>query len=104
MARRVREGRHSCREGVEVQSARQGPHVGDPFWSVRVPIDYLVAGKTNNRNMAVGGLYPGPRQRVPWSNGGQDADADAVPAGGIYPADPELELLTPLDVQARQYR
>lgn len=77
---------------------RQGPRVGDPFWSVRVPVEFVVAGKTVQPGYGEwAGYVPGPRQRAPWSHGGEDAGADAVPAGGIYPADPELELLTPLD-------
>ncbi|MBF6023040.1 energy transducer TonB [Lysobacter niastensis] len=78
----------------------KGPHAGDPYWSVRVPVEFMIRGKTVRPQYGEWeGYVAGPRQVAPWSRdaGKQAASVDALPAGGIYPADPELVLLNPPD-------
>lgn len=75
----------------------KGSNASDPYWSVRVPIEFAILGKTVQPQYGEWAAYiPGPRQVAPWSkNDGRHTSADALPAGGIYPADPELVLLEP---------
>jgi len=76
-----------------------GPHVNDPFWSVRVPIDYLLPGQKRPEYGQWEAYVPGPRQRIPWHGASEDnaSAPDALAAGGVYQVGAGRRLLTPLD-------
>lgn len=69
-----------------------------PFWSARVPVEFIVPGQPQTRDYEWHAYVPGPRQPVPWlpENTGSSA-ADALGAGGVYPVDAGPRLLTALD-------
>ena len=77
------------------------PTVGEiarePFWVVRVPIDFAFPG----RKAAYGqwaAYVPGPRQPVAWASEDPSFSPDALPGDGIYLAGRNgPKLLTPLD-------
>ena len=75
-----------------------GEQAGNGYWSIRVPVAYMLDGE---RDAAYGRwetYIPGPRHRVPWDDGEPDPNAgpDALIAGGVYPAGKGIRLLTPL--------
>ncbi len=84
---------------------RRGELADDPFWVVRVPVDYQLydgarppkdGGPTYGKWRA---YVPGPRTKVPWKDGPQESAAfkpDAMLAGMSYTAGSGLQLLTPL--------
>lgn len=76
-----------------------GPHVNDPFWSVRVPIAYLLPGQKRPEYGQWEAYVPGPRQRIPWDAPSEDnaSGPDALAAGGVYQVGAGRRLLTPLD-------
>lgn len=67
----------------------KGPDVDDPYWVVRVPVNYSL-----DRNAVDGADYgrweayvPGQRQRAPWSTDAEwEGASDSLAAGGIYMA------------------
>lgn len=79
----------------------RGAAAGEEFWSVRVPVDYLL-GTTSvlTRYGKWQAHIPGPRQTIPWSQENEAAgfSPDALAEGGVYMANAEsgLRLLTPL--------
>jgi TonB family protein len=77
-----------------------GKHVGDAFWSARVPVDYRFEGETSPKYGGWSPYIPGPRQTISWLNKfGEDtaSSPEALASGGIYPVGEGLRLLTPLE-------
>lgn len=79
-----------------------GERAGDPYWSLRVPVEFLIdTGPASSRYGKWHAYIPGPRQRAPWSDEEDPAfSPDALAeGGGVYMAgSPErLRLLTPLE-------
>lgn len=78
----------------------EGPHVDAPFWTVRVPVSFLLNRQKEEDSPGLWVAYvPGPRYSAPWL---ADDDApgfspDTLAEGGIYMADRQgPRLLTPL--------
>ena len=76
----------------------QGEEVGNPFWLVRVPVDFVLHDEKPVPYGQWEAYIPGPRQDTPWL-GALDTSlgADAVAAGGMHPIGSGPKLLTPLD-------
>lgn len=77
----------------------KGEYVDDPYWTVRVPIDYLMHGPRTHKYGEWKSYVPGPRQQVPWREL-RDLprfSPDTMVAGrGVYQAGTGVRLLTPL--------
>jgi hypothetical protein len=75
-----------------------GDRVDEPYWSVRVPVDYALHGeRVEDVPGQWMGYVPGPRQRASWiTEDDVSGGPDAVAGGGIYPAHSRFKLLTPL--------
>lgn len=81
------------------------PSTGDnkdaDSWTVRVPVNFAFHGE-QTRYGQWDAYIPGPRQQAPWRADialGADANADLLPAGGVFMADAASKgprLLTPL--------
>lgn len=70
----------------------------DPFFSVRVPIDYQFVGEEPKYG-SWSTYIPGPRQTIPWLHLHDMDDwsaPDALVAGGVYQPGKGLHLLMPL--------
>ncbi|MBA3486903.1 MAG: TonB family protein [Lysobacter sp.] len=73
-----------------------------PYWSARVPVEFIApnqrSAQDDERDQEWHAYVPGPRQPIPWmpDSIGSSA-ADALGAGGVYPVDAGLRLLTVLD-------
>lgn len=92
---------------ASIQAARQwkyippvkGEDVDAPYWSVRVPVQYLMGGSKKPQYGQWESYVPGPRQRIPWE-GLRDLPSfspDTMVAGGdVYQTGKGLRLLTPL--------
>lgn len=83
------------------QPPTTGDRVDDPYWTMRVPVDFSLGDGRGEREPLYGtwqGYLPGPRQHAPWV-AGDDAQggADAVAAGAIYPLRSRFRLLTPIE-------
>lgn len=66
-----------------------------PWWAVRVPVDFNLG---EEREVVYGqwvAYLPGPYQRPPWLSG-DDSGSDALAGGAIYTVGSGLVLLTPL--------
>jgi len=78
-----------------------GEHKEDASWTVRVPVTFAFHGE-ETRYGKWDAYVPGPRQQAPWRVDkalGADANADLLPAGGVFMADAASkgpQLLTPL--------
>jgi len=75
-----------------------GETADDPYWTVRVPVDYAMAWQGQPRYGRWVAYIPGPRQENPWTTDESPGFApDALAAGDIRMAGKGgLELLTPL--------
>ncbi|WP_243708126.1 energy transducer TonB [Luteimonas arsenica] len=76
-----------------------GEDADEPFWTLRVPVDYMFG---DDKPPAYGEWHayiPGPRERAPWKVQalGPWQSPDAMLAGGVYQEGRELRLLTPLE-------
>ncbi|WP_233840771.1 energy transducer TonB [Dyella sp. 2HG41-7] len=79
-----------------------GKHVSDPYWYVRVPVNFGLIDRSHPSNKDTYGQWepyiPGPRVSIPWAK--QDAKAspssDAIPPGSISAAEPSLQLMSEL--------
>lgn len=76
----------------------KGEDVDEPYWTVRVPVDYVIGG----RKAGYGeweAYVPGPRQPIPWE-GLRDMPSFSpdtmVADGSVYQTGKGLRLLTPL--------
>lgn len=77
----------------------KGEMADDEFWSVRVPADFRMDGKTPGEYGTLEAYIPGPRQRIPWSDEDESGSSpDALADGGVYMLGQrhELKLLTKL--------
>lgn len=75
---------------------RTGDQADAPHWSARIPVDFISADETPAAAHEWQAYVPGPREAIPWYPAASAAGADALAAGGVYPLDPGLHLLTPL--------
>lgn len=75
----------------------EGPEATEPFWSVRVPVSFVMQGSPDADQYGQWTAYiPGPRQQAPWLEGvAQDAN-DAVGAGQVQLVGAGPRLRTPL--------
>jgi TonB family protein len=79
-----------------------GKHVDDPYWDVRVPVNFNihVADTPAPDTYGKWEVYiPGPHQPIPWLKSGLQTtpSSDAIPEGSISQAHSDLHLLTPLE-------
>lgn len=74
----------------------KGEEVDAPYWSVRVPVDFVAPGTKEPKASQWHAYIPGPRERIPWKTDEGDAGADALAAGGVYPVGRGPRLLTAL--------
>ena len=75
----------------------QGEDVDAPYWSVRVPVDFVPPGAEQPQEHKWHAYVPGPRTFIPWRSDESQAGADALAAGGVYPVDGGPKLLTALN-------
>lgn len=76
----------------------RGEEVDAAFWSVRVPVDFFLMDDRRPKDHEWHAYVPGPRQPIPWRDDTSlSSAADALGAGGVYPLDTGLRLLTALD-------
>ena len=75
-----------------------GEAADEPFWSVRVPVDFLFHGATPHQTGKWLAYVPGPRQPAPWvTNEDPGYSPEALAAGGVHRVGGNgLRLLTPL--------
>jgi hypothetical protein len=73
----------------------QGDLADDPAWFVRVPVAFMFPGTAKSGYGEWLAYVPGPRNQAPWRTE-QDAAADALIAGEVYPVGSGPKLLTPL--------
>ena len=72
-----------------------GGDADDPYWSVRMPVQFLMGrqkGETHGEWLA---YVPGPRESAPWMDDRDDSN-DAIAGGSLQLAGKGLRLLTPL--------
>ncbi len=85
----------------EFHPPTHGEAADEPFWSVRVPVDYRIHGLGQPAEYGRWEVYvPGPRMPVPWqmeSLEGSDIAPDTLVAGEVYQAGTALKLLGPLE-------
>lgn len=75
-----------------------GAELAAPFWSVRVPVDFIAPGRAITSEHEWHAYVPGPRQVVPWyPESSPSPAADALAADGVYPLRSSPRLLTSLD-------
>lgn len=78
-----------------------GEGAQEPFWLVRVPVDYRIHGVGQPEKYGRWEVYvPGPRMPVPWqmeSLEGLDIAPDTLVAGEVHQVGMGLRLLGPLD-------
>ena len=78
-----------------------GEAAEEPFWSVRVPVDYNIQGVGQPAAYGRWEAYvPGPRVPVPWqmeSLEGFDIAPDTLIAGEVYQVGMAMKLLGPLE-------
>ena len=79
-----------------------GERAADPYWSVRVPVDFLFQGQSTAKYGEWQAYVPGPRQRYPWAdNEDPGYSPEALAAGGVHMVGKGgLRLLTPLGVES----
>jgi hypothetical protein len=80
----------------EFDPPTKGEDADAPFWSVRVPVDFIAPGQKQPQEHEWHAYVPGPRETIPWEPEASSAGVDALAAGGIYPVGQGLRLLTPL--------
>ena len=94
---------------ASIQAARQwtynlptrGKSVDDPYWVVRVPVQYNLheIGKPDKERPygSWRGYIPGPRQHAPWVSQTLLSEApDAIPDDGLHTGNAALQLTTAL--------
>lgn len=84
--------------GWRFRTPAAGPDADAPFWSVRVPVDFLLEGQRPPGYGEWSSYVPGPRVTAPWEIEEDGAvGADTYAAGGVYQVGQgSLKLLTPL--------
>ena len=74
----------------------RGPQVAEPFWSVRVPVDYMFH---EDRQVGYGqweAYVPGPRHTPVWAEDESLQSPDAMIAGMLYTSGAGPKLITPV--------
>lgn len=76
-----------------------GESAGRQYWSVRVPVEYLLGDDGRAHYGQWEAYLPGPRQKAPWSRETIDPNEspDAMIAGRVYEDGEGMKLLTPLE-------
>jgi len=77
----------------------QGETADDPFWSVRVPVDFEIErGPARENDYGIWHTYiPGPKQHVPWISEEENRQSpEALVAGGVYQVGRGPRLIKPL--------
>lgn len=74
----------------------KGEDVDAPYWSVRVPVDFIAPDQKQPLEHEWHAYVPGPRETIPWEPDASPMGADALVAGGVYPVGRGPRLLTPL--------
>lgn len=92
---------------ASIQAAKQwkfappvkGEDRDEPYWTVRVPVDYLMGSRKERKYGQWESYVPGPRHPIPWKSL-QDSPGFSpdtmVAGGGVYQTGKGLRLLTPL--------
>jgi len=75
----------------------KGEEVDAPYWSARVPVDFVAPDTKQPDEHQWHAYVPGPRAAIPWRKDDSDAGADALAGGGVYPLDGGPRLLTALN-------
>lgn len=75
----------------------RGAEVDAPYWSARVPVDFVAPGADVPNEGKWNAYVPGPRAVIPWQADEPDTGADAVAANGVYMLDGGPRLLTALN-------
>lgn len=80
---------------------RLGDQAAAPFWTVRVPVDFIMEGKSESRYGKWQTYVAGPRQRYPWAENEDPGDSpEALAAGSPHMVGKGgLRLLTPLGTE-----
>jgi len=76
-----------------------GKHVLDPYWDVRVPVQFNLhmQGTSTDTYGKWEPYIPGPHEWIPWQrNKPMQASSDAIPEGSISSADQPMMLMTAL--------
>ena len=74
----------------------KGKDVDEPYWSARVPVEFIAPGSEQHIAGQWESYVPGPRARIPWRSGDDGVGADAVASGGVHPIGRGPRLLTKL--------
>ena len=72
----------------------RGPQAGEPYWSVRVPVDYAFEGDQEAKYGQWEAYVPGPRQTPVWAEDESPQRPDAMIAGVFYTSGAGPKLLT----------
>lgn len=77
-----------------------GEHADDAYWSVRVPVDFMLSTKEPKYGQWEA-YVPGPRQSYPWAENEAAGDSlEALSEGGVHlVGNGGLRLLTPLGAE-----
>lgn len=86
----------AAREWTFIPPTR-GEEADEPFWSVQVPVDFVLDGYDEPDYGEWAAYIPGPRRSIPWADDKTATGSNALIAGGVYPLESDLRLLTPLD-------
>lgn len=74
----------------------KGPHADAPYWSVRIPLEFIIGDAAPPDDTKWHAYVPGPRADVPWIEDEERQAADAMAGTGIQPLGSGYRLLTPL--------
>ena len=74
----------------------KGKDVDEPYWSARVPVEFIAPGSEQHIAGQWESYVPGPRALIPWRSGDDGVGADAVASGGVHPIGRGPRLLTKL--------
>ena len=76
-----------------------GEEVGKPYWTARVPIEFVAPDQRLPTEDKWEAYVPGPRQTASWITQDSGAEAaDALAGGGVYPVGTGPRLLTALNM------
>lgn len=75
----------------------KGDAVDAPYWSARVPVDFVAPGTKQPKEGQWHAYVPGPLTEIPWRDDKSSPASDALAAGGVYPLDGGPRLLSALN-------
>lgn len=87
---------HAARKWTFLPPSK-GAAIDAPYWSARVPVDFVAPGTRQPDDHQWHAYVPGPRAAIPWRDDEAGSGADALATGGVYPLDGGPRLLTALD-------